>query len=226
MLDDAGCIAFRELIRCLVEAPVLAYANFGKPFRLETDSSRTGLGAILFQEDDEGRHRVIAYGSRALRPSERLGRYSAFKLELLAIKWAVTETFRDYLLGHKCVVVTDHHPLKFLETANMGSTGMRWLQQLSSFEYEIVYRPGKDNQASDALSRLEPCGAPEEGSSCSAVVIPGETVSACSAGPISGTLFPVSFCNQIEACRNGGTPCFPGHTMAQLVALQQRDSTL
>ena len=86
MLDDAGCIAFRELIRCLVEAPVLAYANFGEPFRLETDASSTGLGAILFQDDDEGRHRVIAYASRALRPSERSGRYSAFKLKLLAIK--------------------------------------------------------------------------------------------------------------------------------------------
>ena len=43
---------------------------------------------------------VIAYASRSLRPSERnIDRYSSLKLEMLALKWAVTDKFRDFLLG-------------------------------------------------------------------------------------------------------------------------------
>ena len=80
-LDNAGKVAFNTLIDCLTRAPVLSYANFSK--RVETDACGTGLGAVLFQLDDDGKHRVVAYASRALRQTERNGHYSAFKLELV-----------------------------------------------------------------------------------------------------------------------------------------------
>lgn len=37
------------------------------------------------------------------------------KLELLALKWAVTEQFREYLLGNKFAIFTDN-PLSYLQT--------------------------------------------------------------------------------------------------------------
>ncbi len=55
--------AFDMLKARCVEAPILAYPNFDKPFIVHTDASGIGLGAILYQADDDGRERVIAYTS-------------------------------------------------------------------------------------------------------------------------------------------------------------------
>lgn len=89
--------AFQTLKGKLISAPVLGYADFSKPFVLEIDASNLELGAVLSQ-DQEGQRRPIAYASRGLRPTERnMSNYSAMKLELLALKWAVTEKFREYL---------------------------------------------------------------------------------------------------------------------------------
>lgn len=68
------------------------------PFRLNTDASFDDLGAVLAQVQD-GRERVMgAYASRSLHPTEPNNQnYSSFKLELLALKWEVTEQFKDYL---------------------------------------------------------------------------------------------------------------------------------
>ncbi len=103
--------SFAELKVKLTTAPVLAYADFSLPFVLEVDASYGGLGAVLSQEQG-GRVRPIVYASRSLRPTERnMVNYSSMKLEFLALKWAMTEKFRKYLLGHKCIVYTDNNPL-------------------------------------------------------------------------------------------------------------------
>lgn len=145
--------AFEELKQTLVEAPVLAYADYTLPFRLYTDASLQGLGAVLAQVQG-GQERVIAYASRSLHAAEKNDQnYSTFKLELLALKWAVVEKFRDYLWGAQCVVFTDHRPLLHLKTAKLGPVEQRWAGQLASFEYELRHKPGKENQNADALSR-------------------------------------------------------------------------
>lgn len=62
------------------------------------DASNYRLGAVLAQEQD-GLERVIAYASRSLHPTERNdASYSSYKLELLAMKWAI-EKFKDFLWG-------------------------------------------------------------------------------------------------------------------------------
>ena len=93
---------------------MLAYPDNRIPFIVTTDGSHQRLGAVLSQRQD-GIERVIAYASRGLRGSERNDKdYSAFKLELLALKWAVTEKFHDLLMYAKFTVVTDHNPLRHL----------------------------------------------------------------------------------------------------------------
>ena len=134
-------------------APVLAYTDFTLPFILEVDASHGGLGAVLSQEQD-GKVRPIAYASRGLRPTERnMSNYSSMKLEFLALKWAMTEKFREYLLGHICVVYTDNNPLSHLSSAKLGATEQHWVAQLASFDFEIKYRSGRSNRNADALSR-------------------------------------------------------------------------
>ena len=147
--------AFDNLREALVSAPVLAYPDYQKPFIVETDASDKGLGAVLSQKHD-GKLRVIAYASRGLRGAEKnMKNYSSMKLELLALKWAVAEKFREYLLGSEFVVYTDNNPLTYLQTkSKLKAVEQRWAAELASFNFKIEYRPGKHNQNADALSRL------------------------------------------------------------------------
>ena len=129
---------------------MLGFPGYNKPFELHTDASMSGCGAVLYQNQD-GEKRVISFASRGLSKSER--NYPAHKLEFLALKWAVTEKFRDYLYGHCFTVYTDNNPLTYvLSTARLDATGHRWLAALASFDFDIKYRPGSCN--ADALSRL------------------------------------------------------------------------
>lgn len=130
--------AFDTLRQALMSPPVLAFPDFSLPFTVTTDGSLRGLGAILTQKRDCVEH-VIAYASRGLRGSEKNDRnYSAFKLELLALKWAITEKFREYLRFSKFTVVTDHNPLRYLISANLGAVEQRWVAQLAEFHFDIL----------------------------------------------------------------------------------------
>ena len=86
---------------------MLAYPHFGPghQFILETDASLAGLGAILSQKDEKGLLHPVAYASRTLHKHER--NFPITELETLGLVWAV-KYFRAYLLGHHCVVLTDH----------------------------------------------------------------------------------------------------------------------
>ena len=146
--------AFDALKLALTTAPVLGYPDFEREFILETDASLRGLGAVLSQVDEQGKTHIIAYASQTLRPSEKSMRnYSSAKLELLALKWAVTEKFRDYLLGSKFTVYTDNNPLAYIQTSKLGASQICWLSELALFNFNIIYRSGKSNQAADALSQ-------------------------------------------------------------------------
>ena len=95
-------VAFDTLKIVLTTVPVFGYPNFNREFILETDASLKGLGAVLSQQDNTSKVHVIAYITQTLRPSEQpMHNYSSVKLELLALKWVVTEKFRDCLLGSK-----------------------------------------------------------------------------------------------------------------------------
>lgn len=185
--------AFRLLIKTLTEAPVLAFADYDKEFVLQTDASASGLGAILYQEQ-EGHKRVIAYASRSVTQAE--SRYPAHKLEMLALKWAICDKFRDYLLGSKFMVETDNNPLTYLfTTAKLDACGHRWVSELSMFDFKISYRPGRTNVVADSLSRMH------SSSSCERESVDRDTVQAifkavsmdCLVGcvAVSGATFPV-----------------------------------
>ncbi|KAL9971666.1 hypothetical protein ACROYT_G017863 [Oculina patagonica] len=110
------------LIELLMQPGVLAYPDFERPFVLHTDASSEGLGAVLYQE--QGRKlRVVGYGSRTLTPAERNYHLHSGKLEFLALKWAITDKFRDYLFfAPSFVVFTDNNPLTYvMSSASVGS---------------------------------------------------------------------------------------------------------
>ena len=151
--------AFDTLKEKLSSPPILAYADFSKPFLLNTDASSDGLGAVLYQVQD-GQEKVIAYASRGLRNSER--HYPAHKLEFLCLKWSVTEKFHDYLYGNQFEVRTDNNPLTYVLTSvKLDATSHRWLASLSSYNFKLTYRSGRSNGDADGLSRR-----PQETTEC------------------------------------------------------------
>ena len=111
---------FDALRDALVTAPVLGYPDLNREFVLETNTSLQGLGAVLSQQDETGKLNVIAYASQSLRPSERsMHNYSSAMLELLALKWAVTEKCHDYLLGSKFHVYMDNSHLAYVRESKL-----------------------------------------------------------------------------------------------------------
>ncbi|KAL6471946.1 hypothetical protein MHYP_G00205960 [Metynnis hypsauchen] len=128
-----------------------------KPQKCELfkDASNSGLGAVLYQKQN-GKLRVIAYGSRTLTSSEKNYHLHSRKLEFLALKWAVTEKFRDYLYyAPTFTAFSDNNPLTYvLSSAKLNATGCRWVAELADFHFTIRYRPGKENVDADSLSRM------------------------------------------------------------------------
>ena len=145
--------AFEALKEYCCTTPVLAYADYKKPFRLHTDASDLGLGAVLYQQDENSKNRVIAYASRTLSQAEK--NYPAHKPEFLALKWAVTSRFHEYLYGGEFAVYTDNNPFTYvLTSAKLDATGQRWIAALANYNFSLHYKSGKTNIEADALSRI------------------------------------------------------------------------
>lgn len=149
---DSGCEnAFNQIKQALVSPEIMGYPRSeGGWFLLDVDASGVGIGGVLAQEQ-EGRERVIAYGSRTLNKAER--NYCVTEKELLAVVY-FTQYFRQYLLGRKFRVRTDHQALVWLFSLKEPSGKIaRWVEILAQFDMEIEYRPGKKQAHCDALSR-------------------------------------------------------------------------
>ena len=107
---------------------------------------------MLSQEKD-GKLRPIAFASRKTNTAE--SNYAAHPLEFLALKWAVTNKFKDYLQYAPFKVLTDNNPLLYiLRRLDIDAVSQRWAAELSKYDFEIIYRSGKSNTAADSLSRL------------------------------------------------------------------------
>ena len=135
-------IAFEKLRELCSTTPVLAYADYTKKFILHTDASDLGLGAVLYQLNQDGKKRVITYTSRSLSQSEK--NYPAHKLEFLALKWAVTKRFHDIPIWREFEVYTDNNPLMYVLTiAKLDATGQRWIASLANYLFNYITKVEK-----------------------------------------------------------------------------------
>ncbi|MGH0182302.1 UNVERIFIED_CONTAM: hypothetical protein FKN15_008743 [Acipenser sinensis] len=147
---DECQVGFETLKKALCSEPVLTSPDFTKPFIVQTDASEVGLGAVLCQETGGEEHPIL-YISRKLFPREM--RYSTIEKECLAIKWAL-ETLRYYLLGSTFTLVTDHHPLTWINRMKDKNARIaRWYLALQPYHFQVNHRAGSKHQNADHLSR-------------------------------------------------------------------------
>lgn len=146
--EEKSC--FNKIKNAFCNQVALTHPNFNRPFCIQTDASLIGLGAELFQVDDDQQRHTIAFASRSLCGSER--NYSVTELELLAILFAC-QKFKVYILGYPINVYTDHKALTFLFSCKLKNARLtRWTLILQEFDLKIFYSPGKENPL-DTLSR-------------------------------------------------------------------------
>ena len=144
--------AFDALKDAISDNPVLRSPNFSKLFYLRTDASDKGVGAVLEQEFEDGRHPVL-YLSKKLNDTEK--RYAVIEKECYAIVWSV-KSLRVFLEGRRFVVESDHAPLQWLDRVKLTNQRLlRWSLTLQEFSFDIVHVKGKDNVVADYLSRIE-----------------------------------------------------------------------
>jgi hypothetical protein len=147
---------FEDLKQALTSSDVMSSPTPDGTFILDTDASQDGIGAVLSQIQD-GKERVIAYGSRTLTKSER--NYCVTDKELLAVRYFVTH-YKHYLLGRKFKVRTDHAAIKWLFSFHDPKARVaRWIEVLSEFDFEVLYRKGVRHGNADGLSR---CNNPHD----------------------------------------------------------------
>ena len=132
---------FNRIKQMLTEGPCLAHYAKDKDNILTTDASKTGLGVTLWQKQDDGNIKPIAYSSRYLNDTEK--NYSIGELELLAVVWGL-EKFRFYLYGKKVYLYTDHQALEPLvkrkrSNKQYSARLTRWLDRLAHFDLAIQH---------------------------------------------------------------------------------------
>ena len=156
---------FDHLKAACLQAPILAFLDFDKPFLLETDASVRGLGDVLSQKQEDGWYHPIAYASHVMNEAEQ--RYHSNKQEFLALKWAVTEQFHEYLSlygknRNEFVVHTDNNLLTYIfSSANLDAAGQHLVAHIAIYNFSLEYQKGKDNTVADFLSWMNEC-LPEE----------------------------------------------------------------
>nr|GEW41835.1 retrotransposable element Tf2 [Tanacetum cinerariifolium] len=145
---DVAHNAFLQLKSDMANMITLALSNFKEEFEVTTDASGTAIGAVLSQKNNP-----IAFFSKKLWPT--MQNQSTYTKELFAITEAVKK-WRQYLLGHHFYIYTDHHSLKHILTQAIQTLEQqKWLTKLMGYDFEVRFKPGKENVVADSLSRIE-----------------------------------------------------------------------
>jgi len=143
--------AFEDLKKYMTTVPVLKMPDFAKPFEVKDDASGYGIGAVLMQDGHP-----IAYHNQLLSKASQ--RMSVYQRELMVVALAVRK-WHHYLMGHHFIIRTDQKALKFLlEQRVMDEEQQKWVSKLLGYQFEIRYKPRKENTVADALSRKRELG--------------------------------------------------------------------
>ena len=149
--------AFHKLKEQLSSNSVLAHYTATLPLWMACDASQYGVGAVISHTMPDGSERPIAYGFRTLSKAEK--NYAQIEKEALAIIFGIKK-FHQYVYGQKFKLLTDHKPLTTILSPKASLPALaaarlqRWAIILSTYQYEVEFRPTQQHGNADGLSRL------------------------------------------------------------------------
>jgi transposase InsO family protein len=155
VFDQSCTTAFEKLKASLTSAPILTHYSPDRQSRLETDSSDGVVAGVFSQLTDDGQWHPVAYFSKTMAPAEL--NYDIHDKEMLAIIRALEQWRAQFEgLSSTLEIFTDHRALEvFMTKRQLNGRQARWLDFLARFHFKIMYRPGKQNQVADALTRRD-----------------------------------------------------------------------
>ena len=146
LLSENALEAFQALKWACMKQPCSGLLpTIWRDFLLEMGTSQGGIGSSALSETSKQVHyHPVAYSSQALTAHEK--NYHSTKLEFLALKWAIMEHFKEYLLYQPFLVKTDNNPLMYIMTTpNLDATGHWWVGALAKFNFLLEFQKGQDN---------------------------------------------------------------------------------
>ncbi|CAF1339298.1 unnamed protein product, partial [Rotaria sp. Silwood1] len=142
--------AFHQLKKILTTDLILDLPDDTLLFKLQTDASVDGIGAVLLQITPNG-DRPLAYMSKKLTKAQT--KWPTIEQECYAIVQAI-EKWDKYLRGHEFILETDHEPLiHFTNKEQLNKRCERWRLKLAEYRFKVKHIQGKKNHMADYLSR-------------------------------------------------------------------------
>lgn len=149
--DEQKSEAFNGLKGALIREPILRSPDYSRVFVIQCDASNRGMGAVLSQEDKEGKEHPVLFVSRKL--SRREETYGASEKECACLVWAI-QKLKCYIYGTKFIVETDHSPLQWLNRmSDKNDRLLRWSLSLQQYSFDVRYKKGRSHGNADGLSR-------------------------------------------------------------------------
>lgn len=150
---DSERKTFQEIKERFIECVMLAHPSLHRTFYLGCDASDIGLGAELYQLDENGQHQVVAYASRGLSKAEL--NYTVCEKECLSVLFAL-QKLHGYFGNNRVIVRTDHRALIFLKRCKISHGRLsRWILALQNFNIDWEHVAGRENVIPDILSRTD-----------------------------------------------------------------------
>ncbi|CAM4982494.1 unnamed protein product [Rotaria socialis] len=150
ILSDDARTAFHELKKILTTDLILGLPDDTLQFKIQSDASVDGIGAVLLQITSNG-DRPLAYMSKKLTKTQT--NWSTIEQECYAIVQAI-DKWDKYLRGHEFILETDHEPLVNLPNKEqLNKRCNRWRLKLAEYRFQVKHIQGKKNNMADYLSR-------------------------------------------------------------------------
>jgi len=152
--NEACVQAFDNLKKQVSSTSVLRHFDLKRQAILKIDASNYVKDEILSQYDDERVLHPMAFYSKSMILAEI--NYHIYDKELLVI----IRCFEHWRLELKCTelfiqIFIDHQALKtFMENKQLSRRQANYLNILSKFNFQIIFRSGKTNTKVDALTRM------------------------------------------------------------------------
>ena len=145
--------AFEEIKQILVKPPVLRMVSGNGFFRLESDTSRTAVGATLYQWQN---NEWVLVGYHSKRLPDAVRNYGVTELELTGLLSNI-HGFEQKLNNNYFEAIVDHKAIDYLIKSKHEPTSTRLvtiLDCLNRYTFDFKYLEGSKLKVSDALSRL------------------------------------------------------------------------